>query len=112
MRSTGPGPGHDHPERGWRALGTAPIVAVGIAAALAYVLGVALWMVANPGDDSLRTTISDLAPLPLELAAVVILAVTAHRAGRGRERQGWTLLALAFGVYGLGDLIWGVLEVG
>jgi diguanylate cyclase (GGDEF)-like protein len=112
MPNTGAGPSREHAPRVWGALGSAPVVAVGIGVALAYVLGVALWMLAAPGDDTLRTTISDLAPLPLELAAVAVLGVTARRASRGRERQGWTLLALAFAVYGLGDLIWGVLEVG
>src|SRR5438445_6056651 len=85
---------------------------VGGGIALAYVVGVTIWMYLHPNDDTLRTNVSDIVPIPLHFLAVGVLIGVARRTPGKRQRRAWTLLAVAFGLYAVGDIIWCVLEVG
>ena len=72
-----------------------------------YGLIVAGWMLWSSPDDVGLVLVADLAPLPLGLAATAF----AWRASRAetiasRTRRAWFFLALAFGAFFAGDLLW------
>lgn len=80
-------------------------------AAIAWLVGFVLWQLAGGAGGRSATVISDIAPLPIEIGAVV-LALLAARASTGRQRKGWQFLAAAFGLYLAGDVLWLWFEVG
>ena len=80
--------------------------------AIAYVVAVGLWVLIHPGGPDQREVLSDLAPLPLGLAAWV----TAWRVG-GRadvdpaSRRAWRRIGASFLLWWMGDLLWFTQEV-
>jgi diguanylate cyclase len=80
--------------------------------AIGFCVVFVLWQVSGWGSASTRVAISDLAPLPLEVAAVVA-AIGAARASRHRPKaaRSWTLIACASGLYLAGDALWAWFEV-
>jgi diguanylate cyclase (GGDEF)-like protein len=59
-----------------------------------------------------RDVVSDLASLPLWMAAVVTSALAARAAtSRSRTRRAWTLITVASGLYLAGDALWAYYEV-
>ncbi|HET7489550.1 MAG TPA: GGDEF domain-containing protein [Acidimicrobiales bacterium] len=73
-------------------------------AALAYGALFVLWVALRPGPAGQREVLSDLAPLPIGLAAWV----TAWRTGRGAGEAGraWRRIGLSFLLWWAGDLLW------
>jgi len=85
--------------------------------ALAWVAGAycavfVLWVALHPGGPESRELLSDIAPLPLGLAAWAA-ALHAGRRGAGdvRTRRGWRGIAVAFFLWWLGDAVWFAQEV-
>jgi diguanylate cyclase (GGDEF)-like protein len=77
-----------------------------IAAAL-YAVAFVAWVVVAGGTDHTSTVISDLAFLPVGLAAALMAwRAAARRALGDRARRAWILLGLAFFSWWCGDLIW------
>ncbi|HEY2798466.1 MAG TPA: EAL domain-containing protein [Thermoanaerobaculia bacterium] len=77
------------------------------AALLVYVLAYTVWSLGSSWTEDERGFVSDLAFLPVGLG-VAILSWTASRArGLGANtRRAWSLLALAFLFFWLGDALW------
>jgi len=82
-------------------------------AAIVWWLAFVGWQIFEWGGAGNRTAIGDLAPLPLEAAAVLLAMGAAKRVeANARLRRAWQLVALAFLLYFAGDVIWSIFEVG
>jgi diguanylate cyclase (GGDEF)-like protein/PAS domain S-box-containing protein len=81
---------------------------------MAATLGLAYvpWLFAVPADSHVRVLVSDLVILPLSVATVA-LAWRASRAPGLHDgaRRGWRLLAAAYLVYGIGNVLWAWYEL-
>src|SRR5437762_5469862 len=80
--------------------------------ALVYWLAFVGWQIVGWGGEGRRTMIGDLAPLPLEVAAVVLaLRATRRVDADPRMRRAWLFVTIAFALYLAGDVIWAFFEV-
>src|SRR3954451_16861338 len=93
--------------RSWR-------VPVGPATCLAVVGWIAFvgWQLFGWGGEGNRTMIGDLAPLPFEIAAMLLALRAARRVNAGRRMHcAWLFVAGAVALYLAGDVIWTFFEV-
>jgi diguanylate cyclase (GGDEF)-like protein/PAS domain S-box-containing protein len=66
-----------------------------------------VWLVSGVGTPEERALVSDLVFLPVGLCAVALAVRTAASTDLDRvTRRAWGFVALAFGVYWLGDVLW------
>ena len=77
-----------------------------VAAAL-YAAAFVAWLIVAGGSDHTSTVISDVAFLPIGIAAAVMAwRAATHRALDRRTRRAWTFIGLAFLSWWSGDVIW------
>lgn len=77
-----------------------------------YTLAFLLWLVFKWGGETYRTLISDLAFLPMGLAAAALAWRTGrHRALRSKTRRAWMTVGLAVLCWWLGDVLWSYYEI-
>lgn len=81
-----------------------------VAAGLAFV-AFTTWLLAFRPTLHTRQVAADLVPLGFEVLVIVLAALGARRRRAGRERWAWTLVALAFLLYLLGDGTWALFEL-
>lgn len=80
---------------------------------VAYAVVVGVWVLVPRGPASERELLSDLAPLPVGLAAWVGALSAARRSSNdAASARAWSRIAAAFLLWWLGDLLWFILEVG
>ena len=80
-------------------------------AAAVIVVGFVAWIVFRVGGDSITIGVDDLGEAVAAFAACAGCAVAATRS-RSRQRSGWALLAASAFIWGAGEVIWSVYQVG
>jgi len=69
------------------------------------------WTTFRVGGDKVTIAVDDIGEAGAALVAVACCVVAARRSG-GRQRLGWALLSTSALVWGLGEIVWSVYEVG
>ncbi len=81
-----------------------------LAAAVLAVLGFIAWMLLRLGGDTVTIAVDDIGEAVSAFVAAVCCVVAALRSTR--QSRGWWLLAASAAVWGAGELVWCVYEVG
>lgn len=79
---------------------------VPVLGALGCLAAFGLWQLTGRRDPEVATWVSDLGVLPVGVAATATCAWAAARANLPRLRGAWALVAVAFGCWLTGDVIW------
>ncbi|MET0702995.1 MAG: EAL domain-containing protein [Mycobacterium sp.] len=90
-------------------MGLTKIVAVSGVSAVSFGI-FAVWLITGWGGEHTGRLVSDLG-LPLAELLAIACAATAARAGAGRDRWGWSALAVGLVGYAVGDGIWAYHEL-
>jgi two-component system, sensor histidine kinase and response regulator len=80
------------------------------AAAVLAVLGFIAWMLLRLGGDSVTIAVDDIGEAVAAFVAAACCVIAATRPIR--QRRGWWLLAASAAVWGAGEVVWSVYEVG
>ncbi|HEX2701075.1 MAG TPA: GGDEF domain-containing protein [Acidimicrobiales bacterium] len=78
----------------------------------AYCAAFLLWVILRAGTPETRELLSDIAPLPLGLAAwAAAWRASGRNGGDERTKRGWQRIGAAFFLWWLGDAVWFAQEV-